>query len=251
MDYVPIMAWHSLKAKYQLTQRINYRAEDEIINEPLSCTALECTKYKTEKDGLIDLTRKKRNTGTQYRHQKKEEVKGYISKPVARPEYGTVYQYQGALLHNLHRRYLYIVIRLPKLEDLDQRIPDFPHRDNYGIQRSNNPKPIADDTKLNDNALHQQLCTHFKVDYLQEMDIITQMKRHLEKKINKTLLALLPNKIVQTSKGLVTATGQNAQLHFGLRQKRAVPIMAILQAGATIGGTLIKVKIALVDAKKG
>ena len=40
-------------------------------------------KYNTEKDGLIDLTRKKRDTGIQYRHQKKEEIKGYIPKPVA------------------------------------------------------------------------------------------------------------------------------------------------------------------------
>ena len=77
-----------------------------------------------------------------------------------------VYQHQGMLLQNLHRRYLYIVIRLPKLEDLDQRIPSFPGCDNYGTLRSHNPNPIEDDTKLNDNALHQQLCTHFKVDYL-------------------------------------------------------------------------------------
>ena len=138
-----------------------------------------------------------------------------------------VYQHQGMLLQNLHRRYLYIVIRLPKLEDLDKRIPNFPDCDNYGIQRSHDPNPVEDDTKLSDNVLHQQLCTHFKVDYLQEMDVIKQMKRHLEKKINKTLLTLLPNKIVQTLKVLATATGQKAQLHFSSRQKRAVPIMAI------------------------
>ena len=48
----------------------------------------------------------------------------------------------------------------------------------------------------------------------------------------------------------MTATGRNAQLHFGSREKRAVPIMAILQAGAAIGGTLIKVINALVDAKR-
>ena len=136
------------------------------------------------------------------------------------------------------------------MEDLDQRIPDFPDCDNYGIQRSHNPNPIQNDTKLNDNALHQQLYTHFNVDYLQEMDIIKQMKRHLEKKINKTLVVLLPNKIVQTLKGPVTAAGQNAQLHFGFRQKRAVPIMAILQAGAAIKCTLIKGINALVDAKR-
>ena len=118
------------------------------------------------------------------------------------------------------------------------------------MEKSHNPNPIEDDTKLNDNALHQQLCIHFKVDYLQEMEIIKQMKGHSEKKINETLLALLPNKIVQTSKGPATATGQNPQLHFSLRQKRAVPIIAILQAGAAIGGTLIKGINALVDAKR-
>ena len=40
------------------------------------------------------------------------------------------------------------------------------------------------------------------------------------------------------------------QLHFGSREKRAVPVMAILQAGAAIGGILIKGINALVDAKR-
>ena len=65
-----------------------------------------------------------------------------------------------------------------------------------------------------------------------------------------TLLALLPNKIIQTSKGLVTATGLKGQLHFGSREKRAVPVMAIVRAGTIIGGTLIKSINALVDAKR-
>ena len=108
-----------------------------------------------------------------------------------------VYQHQGMLLQNLHRHDLYIVIRLPKLKDLDQKILTFPNCDNYGIHRSSNPNPTSDD-----NALHQQICTCFKVDYLGEMDIIKQAKRRIEQKINVTLLALLPNKIIQTSKGL-------------------------------------------------
>ena len=81
------------------------------------------------------------------------------------------------LLQNLHRRYLYVVIRLPKLKDLEQRISTFPNCENYGIQRSWNLNSTSDDIKLNDNALHQQLCTHFKVDYLEEMNIIKQTKR--------------------------------------------------------------------------
>ena len=64
-----------------------------------------------------------------------------------------------------------------------------------------------------------------------------------------TLLALLPNKFIQTSKGPVTATGLKGQLHFGSREKRAVPVMASVKAGAAIGGTLIQGINTLVDAK--
>ena len=154
------------------------------------------------------------------------------------------------LLQNLHRCYSYIVIRLPKLKDLEQKILTFPNCDNYGVSRSSNPNSTSAEVKLNDNALHQQICTHFKVDYLEEMDIIKQTKRQIEQKINETLLPLLPNKIIQTSKGLATATGMKGQLHFGSREKRAVPVTAILQAGAAIGATLIKGINALVDTKR-
>ena len=45
-------------------------------------------------------------------------------------------------------------------------------------------------------------------------------------------------------------TAIKGQLHFGSREKRAVPVMTILQAGAAIGGTLIKGINALVDMKR-
>ena len=73
-----------------------------------------------------------------------------------------------------------LVIRLPKLKDLDQKIPTFPNCDNYGTCRSSNSNLASDDVKLDDNALHQQICSHFKVDYLEEMDIIKQTKRRIE-----------------------------------------------------------------------
>ena len=65
------------------------------------------------------------------------------------------------------------------MKDLDQKIPRFPNCDNYGICRASNPNPLNDDTKTNDNELHQQLCVTFKIDYLQEMDIITKVKARL------------------------------------------------------------------------
>ena len=45
------------------------------------------------------------------------------------------------LLQNLHCRYLYILIKLPHLLDLEQRIPSFPNCDNYGSLTASNPDP--------------------------------------------------------------------------------------------------------------
>ena len=94
------------------------------------------------------------------------------------------------LLQNLHCRYLYIIIKLPQLSDLEQRIPDFLNCDNYGSLPASNPDPLLDDTPTNDNELHQVICNNFKIDYFQEMDVIIKLQNRLEYKINYTLLAL-------------------------------------------------------------
>ena len=86
---------------FQKMNKISYREKDEIANSPQSCTLSECTLYRTSKDGVIDIRRQKRDTGIQYRHEKKEDITGFIPKLIARPEYGTVYQHQGMLLQNL------------------------------------------------------------------------------------------------------------------------------------------------------
>ena len=108
------------------------------------------------------------------------------------------------------------------MKDLDRKIPSFPNCDNYGICGASNPNPLNDDTKTNDNELHQQLCVTFKIDYLQEMDIITKVKARLEHKINVTLLALLPNKVVQDSRGLVTSSDKAEHNEHNTWSKRAV-----------------------------
>ena len=196
------------------------------------------------------LKRWKRDTGIQYRHEKKEDIAGFSPKPIARPEYGTVFQHQGMLLQNLHHRYLYMVIPLTHLKNLDQKIPSFPNYDNYGIHRASNLNPLNDDTKTNDNELHQQLCVTFKIDYLQEMDIIMKVKARLECKINATLLALLPNKVVQYSRGLATSSDKTGHDEHNTRSRRAIPLLAMAQSTAAIGGMLIKGINALVDAKR-
>ena len=207
--------------------------------------------YRTPKDGEIDIMRSKRDTGIQYGHEKREDVMGFIPKPITCPEYGTVYQHQGMLLQNLHCRYLYIVIRLPHMKDLDQKIPSFPNCDNYGMHKASNPSnPLNNDTRTNDNELHQHLCRTFKIDYLQEMDIITKVKSRLKCKINVTLPALLPNKMTGDSRGPVTSSDKTGQDKSPCRNKRAIPLLAIAQGTAAIGAMLIKVINALVDAKR-
>ena len=134
-----------IKTKYRETKVVNYRQDNDDPNTLLNCTFLDCDEY------------------------------GFISKPVARPEYGMIYQDKGMLLQNLHRRYLYILIKLPHLSDLEQQIPDFPNCDNYGYLTASNPDPMLDDTPTNDNELHQVICNTFKIDSFQEMDTIVKL----------------------------------------------------------------------------
>ena len=82
------------------------------------------------------------------------------------------------------------------------------------------------------------------------MDIITKVKARLECKINVTLSALLPNKIVQDSRGPVTSSDKTGHEEHSTRNKRTIPLLAIVQGTAAIGGMLIKGINALVDAKR-
>ena len=75
------------------------------------------------------------------------------------------------------------------------------------------------------------------------MDIITNLRNRPEHKINFTLPALLPNKFNMTTQGLVTSSEN-------IRNKRAIPALAIIQGIAAIGGTIIKGVNTLVDAKR-
>ena len=232
-----------IKAKYKKTKVVNYRQQNDNLNTLETCTFLDCNQYRTNYDGYIDITRQKRALGIQYKHESKEDIAGIIFKPVARPEYRMLYQHKGMLLQNLHRRYLYITIKLPHLSDLEQRIPNLPNCDNYGSLHTSNPDPLLDDTPTNDNELHQVICNTFKIDYFQEMDVIIKLQNRLECKINYTLPALLPNKINTMQQGPATS-GK------GIRNKRAIPTLAIIQGVAAIGGMMIKGINALVNAKR-
>ena len=210
-----------IKTKYRETKVVNYGQENDNSNILLTCSFLNCDEYRTDYDGQIDITRHKRALGIQYMNESKEDIAGFISKPVARPEYGMIYRHKGMLLQNLHRRFLFILIKLPHLLDLEQQIQNFPNCDKYGLLTASNPDPLLDDTPTNDNELHQVICNTLKIDYFQEMDTIVKLQNRLECKINFTLPTLLPNKLNTMEQGLVTS-GENA------RNKRAIPTLVII-----------------------
>ena len=115
-----------IKTKYRETKVVNYRQDNDDSNTLSTSTFFDCDKYRMDYDEQIDTSRCKHALGIQYKHENKKDITGFISKSVARPEYGTIYQHKGMLLQNLHRRYLYFLIKLLHLLDLEQRIPDFP-----------------------------------------------------------------------------------------------------------------------------
>ena len=77
------MAKRSIKAKYREIVKVNYRQEDDITNIPPTCTSIKCNEYRMSYDGQIDTSRCKQAVGIQYRHESKEDIAGFIPKPVA------------------------------------------------------------------------------------------------------------------------------------------------------------------------
>ena len=65
----PLIAKRSIIPQFQKMNKINYK-EDEIVNSPQSCTSLECSSYRTSRDGEIDIMRWKRDTGIGMRKRK-------------------------------------------------------------------------------------------------------------------------------------------------------------------------------------
>ena len=86
-------AKRTITGKNRETRVVNYRQDNDDLSTLLTCTFLNCDEYRTDYDGQIDTTRHKHEVGIQYKHESKEDIAGFISKPVARPEYRTIYRY--------------------------------------------------------------------------------------------------------------------------------------------------------------
>ena len=84
-----------IKTKYKRAKVVNYRQQNDNPNTSETCTFLDCDQYRMNHDRHINIIRQKRALGIQYKHESKEDITGFIPKPVARPEYGTIYQHKG------------------------------------------------------------------------------------------------------------------------------------------------------------
>ena len=89
------MAERVIQAKYRETRIVNYRRDKNDIDTRSTCTFLDCDEYRMDYYGQVDTSRCKHAVGIQYKHESKEDIAGFISKPVARPEYGRIYQHKG------------------------------------------------------------------------------------------------------------------------------------------------------------
>ena len=81
------MTKRSIKAKYRVKKIVNYRQDNNDANTLLTCTSIKCDQFRTGYIEQIDTSRHKHAVGIQYKHESKEDIAGFISKPVARPEY--------------------------------------------------------------------------------------------------------------------------------------------------------------------
>ena len=109
------MAKRVIKAKYRETKVVNYRHGNTDVKTLLTCTFLDCDEYRTDYNGQTDTSRCKHTVGIQYKHESKEDIAGFIPKPVARPEYGMIYQHK-VCYYKIFTADTYTLERIQKLK---------------------------------------------------------------------------------------------------------------------------------------
>ena len=146
-----------------------------------------------------------------------------------------------------------LVIRkhIPRQSDIDKIVKCIELRVIHGLEL---PIQSQDLVKAYQTSMHFRDIYHYITDGklqsgTEAQYIIMKVKSRLELKINVTLPAFLPNKIVKDSRGLVTSSDRTRQDKPNSRDKRAIPLLAIAQGMEAIGGMPIKGINALVDAK--
>ena len=147
---------------------------------------------------------------------------------------------------------LFLLIDLPKVEDIAHVPPPFPDCDNWaGPHRTNRNQHVyysslgfksinhGPMTELNSNtseylaeAIHIMVCNQYKHKYVKLLDRIETIKQNITYKIEKVMPRLMPseNAIIY---------GKETQSDAS-RQKRAIPLGLIFSGVSAIGGLIMK-----------
>ena len=206
--------------------------------------------------GYLPSRRDKRDTKRYRPVQDGMPDQAFHPEPVLKPEYGMLFEHQGELLQNLQRKYLFVALKLPTVDELKLNIPRFPQCSQYGYQRSAHPDPRHDNEKLNDEMIHQDICHHFHDVYDQWYIDLYEIQQRIEAKINTSLPAVLPNKVVKKDGYLaVELQGQTLfeESYYETsptgRTKREV-VTAVISALGALGGMAIRGINAWIDNRK-
>ena len=147
---------------------------------------------------------------------------------------------------------LFLLIDLPKVEDIAHVPPPFPDYDNWAApHRSNRNQHVyysslgfgrnnhGPMTELNTNtseylaeAIHITVCNQYKNKYIKLLEQIETIKRNITYKIEKVMPRLMPNENA-------IIYGKETQSDVS-RQKRAIPLGLIFSSVSAIGGLIMK-----------
>ena len=195
---------------------------------------------------------KRQTHQVRYEHIHQDSAESLIRKPLLRPEYGSLFNHHGYMMHGLQRRYLFVAIDLPRVQDLLHDPPPAP--DCLQLQQLNLPTKAPGTTPL-----HLEVCNSYATVYRDLMAEILKLKTNIEHKIRHEMPAMLPNKIVQTMKGPAVRIN-NQELWYSQyaanvtrhRRKRgiAAALPLIMSGIQTFGGMILKTVNTVVAHKR-
>ena len=178
---------------------------------------------------------------------------GFVWKLELCHQYGMLFNHHGQVISRLKNMDLFLLIDLPKVEDIAHVPPPFPDCDNWAPPHKTNRNhhvyysahgcgkdnhgPM---TELNSNtseylaeAIHITVCNQYKNKYVKLLDRIKSIKRNITYKIKKVMPRLMPNENA-------IIYGKETQSDVS-RQKRAIPLELIFSGVSAIGGLMEQV----------
>ena len=176
---------------------------------------------------------------------------GFVRKPELRHQYGMLFNHHGQVISGLKNMDLFLLIDLPKVEDIAHIPPLFPECDNWAAPHKanhnhhvyfsahefgrDNHGPM---TELNSNtshylteAIHIAVCNQYRNKYVKLLERIDTIKRNITYKIEKVMPRLMHENAILYGKETLSDAS---------RQKRAIPLGLLFSGVSAIGGLIMK-----------